>query len=234
MKKSLILFIAESRTTYDRSFNLDTENEDNVNLTNKIFETKRVLGADTAILSSVTLTSNREFYDDWNWHDVVASWSNQCFVEGYNNGKGEFIHEENTSMGKCFYPEGYAELSKEAGFGAWKMVKHQDSRSVTEKLTEYIQELSETYDITQIFFFYDYGYSEQIIDIKKITKELQIPINYFIPTKPYCSQSTGININEFGCTATSSLYTMKGINECFEQYLQNIEKIKPATKTIKK
>ena len=80
-KKSLLLIIAEPRTTYDFAFAIDKQVDYTIELSHKIAETKKLLGIDTAILASATPVSIDNNFSDWHWGHVEGSWWNQSFIE---------------------------------------------------------------------------------------------------------------------------------------------------------
>lgn len=224
-KKNAILIVAESRTTYDFSFCLDKQTEYSLELINKVLEMKKLMGVDTIILASASPVSMNNFGADWNWNHVEFSWYNQALIEGYIDEKGNLINDDNALMGKCFYPEGYAELSKEDGFGKYKIIKHEQIGSLTDKTTAYIKELSGVYNIEQIVLLYDDGYSDQIIDSDKIKNQLNIPISYFIPAKPWCGQNGSITKNDSNNSYKiySELISIEGVIDCFQKFNNQID-----------
>lgn len=224
-KKSLLLIIAEPRTTYDFTFAIDKQVDYTIELSHKIAETKKLLGIDTAILASATPVSVDNDFSDWHWGHVEGSWWNQSFIEmGHLDEKGNLILEhEDCYMGKCFYPEGFAIMSKEKGFGNYEMIKTMQPGTIAEKTTEYIKELSKTYNIEKVILLNDFGYNEPIVDEERLEKEYGIFVDTFIPTKPYCSQSSGVSERENYIKVWSSEVSIEGIIDCFSQYNKTID-----------
>lgn len=227
-KKSLLLIIAESRTTYDFSCCLDKMEEFGTELVKKIVETKEILGVDEVILSSASPVSINNHSSDWNFGHVEVSWYNQCIIEGcYLDEMGNIKkYFEDCFMGKCFYPEGFTILSKEKGYGNYELIKNNQTGSVKEKTTNYIKELKQTYDINKVILLNDCGYSEPIIDKDRLEKEIGLTIDTFIPTKPFCSQNSYIFEGENSMTVLSSGVSIEGIIDCFSQYNKRISDVK--------
>lgn len=227
-KKSLLLIIAEPRTTYDFAFAIDKQVDYTIELIHKIAETKKLLGIDIAILSSATPVSVDDHSSDWHWGHVEGSWWNQSFIEmGHLDESGNLILEhEDCYMGKCFYPEGFAIMSKEKGFGNYEMIKTMQPGTITKKTTEYIKELSKTYNVERVILLNDFGYSEPIVDEETLEKEYGVSVDTFIPTKPWCNQSSGVSERGNSIKVWSSEVSIEGIIDCFSQYNKRIDTAK--------
>lgn len=219
-KEKLLLVIAEPRSTCDINFMSDDEDQV-VQLCNKIQETKKLLGADVAIFSSTTPVSINDYSSDWNFGHVKGFWLNQSLIEGgHLEENGKLILEyENCFMGKCFYPEGFAILAKENGFGNYEIIKNNQPGKVVEKMNGYIKELLKTYSIVKIIQLNDFGYSEPIIDVEYLQKEYALSIDTFIPSKPFNPENSRICVYNNSYTVISSEISIGGIIDCFDRYI---------------
>lgn len=137
-------------------------------------------------------------------------------------------------MGKCFNHDGYAYLYKDNGFGNYEMKTIKDTRTIKEKVNEYIDELSKTYDICEIIYINDHGYSEEMIDEKHI-KELGIALTTIVPNKPWCYESNSLYDRNDSINITSNGVSIEGAVDCLQRYNQYLanKKENEFTKTLK-
>ena len=69
----------------------------------------------------------------------------------------------------------------------------------------------------------DLGYSEPIIDESVLKNELDLSVDTFVPTKPWCNGVRSINEHENYCRVNSKLVSIEGMIDCFEQYNERIK-----------
>ena len=222
-KKKLLLVIAESRSTYDFSFCINEEERLSFDLVSLLHENKTLQGYDELLFSSVSPVSKKDLGDEWHYYTTEGTWYNQSLIEAGYLDEEDNLHVtyKNSFMGKCFNHDEYAYLSKENGFGNYEMKKIKDTRTIKEKVTEYIDELSQTYDISEIIYINDHGYSEEMLDEKYIEK-LGIKYTTIIPNKPWCSQSSGLCDRFESINITSSEISIEGAVDCLQRYNQYI------------
>lgn len=222
-KKTLLLVIAESRSTYDFSFCIDEEEKLSFDLVSLIHENKTLQGYNELLFASVSPVTENNISDEWNYQSTEGTWYNQSLIEAGYLDKEDKLHVtyKNSFMGKCFNHDEYVYLSKENGFGNYKMKKIKDTRTIKEKVNSYIDELSKSYEISEIIYINDHGYSEEMLDEKYIEK-LGIKYTTIIPNKPWCSQSNGLCDRFKSINITSSETSIKGATDCLQRYNQYI------------
>lgn len=222
-KKTLLLVIAESRSTYDFSFCIDEEEKLSFDLVSLIHENKTLQGYNELLFASVSPVTENNISDEWNYQSTEGTWYNQSLIEAGYLDKEDKLHVtyKNSFMGKCFNHDEYAYLSKKNGFGNYEMKKIKDTRTIKEKVNSYIDELSKSYEISEIIYINDHGYSEEMLDEKYIEK-LGIKYTTIIPNKPWCSQSNGLCDRFKSINITSSEISIKGATDCLQRYNQYI------------
>lgn len=218
-KKKLLLVIAESRSTYDFAFCINKEDEHSFNLVSLMHETKNLKGYDELLFASVSPVTKNDTFDEWHYYSTKGTWWNQSLIEaGHLDEEGNLhVTYKDSYMGKCFYHDGYAYLSKENGFGNYAMKSCEDDRKIIDKVNSYISELSQDYDICEVIYINDYGYSEEMVDEKHI-RELGIKFTSFIPNKPWCGQSSCLSDRDGDIIALSSEISIEGAIDCFHRY----------------
>lgn len=223
-KKSAMLVIAEARSTFDFASCIDKQVEYSIGLIENMIGSAELQGIDTVIFASASPISIDNNVSDWNFSHVKASWYCQSFIEGGRKDKdGNLIKNyENAFMGKCFYLEGFAELSKEKGYGKYEILKYPQQDSIKDKTTQYIKELSKTYNLEQIIILDDRGYEEPIINFNAI-EELNITLHRFIPAKPFCPQESNLMKDGDSFTIHSEFVSIEGAIDCFTQYISYLK-----------
>lgn len=220
-KKKLLLVIAESRSTYDFAFCIDKEDELSFDLVSLIHENKSLQGYDELLFSSVSPVSKKDTFDEWNYYTTEGTWYNQSLIEAGRLDDDGNLHVtyKNSFMGKCFNHDEYAYLFKDNGFGNYEMKTIKDTRTIKEKVNEYIDELSQTYDIGEIIYINDHGYAEEMVDEKHI-RELGIAFTTIIPNKPWCYESNSLCDRNNSINITSNEVSIEGVVDCLQRYNQ--------------
>lgn len=230
-KENLILVIAETRTTFDIACCFDEYHKSNLagELSKKLWELRKNLSGDKLILASATFI-HRSI--DWNSGHMDMSICSQACIEGFKSN-GEFINDDNSSMGLCFYEDGYVQLDKSQGFGNWKLDYKQKEGTLENKTTEYIKELSNKYNITYLVEINDKGFGEPIIDYDLI-KQMGIVSIKIDPAKPFNDYMRSDYVN-FGDNiyVSSSKISFKGAIDGLEQLNAELKKQNPVLKKQK-
>lgn len=235
-KKSAILFMVEPRSVFDIFWIGDKISEETVRFIDNIRNLRNILGVDEAILASFSPVGSKdeEATIDFDFSDLYNTWCYQSFIEGYKC-EDDFHYDEFCKMGPCFYRDGYALLDKSKGFGNYSIKHYVDKRPVIDKVDNYIEKLSKEYDIT-LFILNDYGYSERMINEVKL-KDLGLNIIYFKPTLPHHSMlnsSIYRKENNDIWQIISKKQVLFGINDCFDLYIDDLEKKKSCSLNLTK
>ena len=222
-KKTLLLVIAESRSTYDFSFCIEDEEKLSFDLVSLIHENKTLQGYDELLFASVSPVTENNTSDEWNYYTTEGTWWNQSLIEAArldNNNNLEILYKD-SYMGKCFTQDEYGYLSKEKGFGNYEIITKRDPRTIKEKVNSYIRKLSDDYEIAEIIYIYDHGYKEELVDEQYI-KNLGIKFTTIIPKKPWCYQSDGLNEQDNIINIISSGVSIEGATDSLQRYNQYI------------
>lgn len=194
-KKNIILVIAETRTTFDISFCFEEYQKSNLTceLSKQLWELRKNLGGDKLIFASASFIHRS---DEWGYSQMKGAICDQTYIEGFKSDES-YTNDDSSSMGLCFYEDGYVQLDKSQGFGNWKLGDIKKEGTVKDKTTEYIKELSKKYNIIYLVEINDGGYIEPIIDTNFI-KEMGITPIKIEPTRPYehYLRSDSVNIGE--------------------------------------
>lgn len=227
-KKKALVFFAELRALYDFSWEDWTKVDDKFDeFHQKIFEILEKEGADIVIFSVIGNAGLKEEVNDFNYGRYKHSaWGISSILDDYYDRESQrVIIRENGVFGKSLFKDGYAELSKEKGFGQWEMIEHKDDTPLNQKALNYLDELSESYDIEKAFVIDDeFGpWATPALDVSKLASHLAKTVVLLIPSPPFRNNDSSnpklIN-PDVSCRIYSSKHTVSGATECLDIYLK--------------